>query len=348
MQDCDLFVRVPFVVTPCSYLAGAFSPHTAGPVKDSYLRALSEEMRQFKGEGLRVRSLYIGGGAATTLSVAQIDFLDERLRDAFGRLDCPIAITCDPGLLSSAALARWLSMGASRLVFRYFSSDPVECEQLGMTCSSADMRNTHRVLECAANRVIDMQVLVGLAGQTAETLIGTLEDSSHERAMHYEFLPYDSVIPDADALRREAELFAVASEWMEEHGFRRYAAACFAKDGAERPDEVHRYRGACQLGIGAGCASALGDMAWVNTANVDAYILGAGDPSAIVAGATELDSASCDLRASFDALYHLGEIPYRDAHAELVAAGFLRREGDAVALSNAGAMHFDSVFARMA
>lgn len=89
-------------------------------------------------------------------------------------------------------------------------------------------------------------------------------------------------------------------------------------------------------------------MAWVNTGNVDAYIVGLGDPKATIVAAAALDDAAIHLRESFGALYHVGSIPYEGAYAKVIDAGLLERIGDTVVLSDAGALRADAVFARMA
>lgn len=373
-QPCDIHLHIPFVIAPCPYLEGTFSPHTQPAVKLAYMQSLMEELKQFVHEGVCPRSITIGGGAATTIDEHMFAVLEGGLREVYsytahnhtnhaasssscppsGSVSAPVlpvSVSADPGLLSSAALARFAGLGANRIIMRYFTSDPREADVLGMPCAGVEMQKTQKVIECSSVQNIDMQVLIGIPGQTGKTLIRTLDDAAMSRPVHFELLPYGLDASQADANAEESRLFEIAAHWLEAHGYQAYTASCFVlvdRVDSQRINEVHRWNEAAELNLGAGTTSAFDGMLWSTTADIDVYIEHANDPAAITVAATAIDETAARLRAQFAQLYQLSSIPFDARWQSLVDEGLLMRKGDQVCLSGAGRLRYHATFARMA
>ena len=371
-QPCDIHLHIPFVIAPCPYLEGTFSPHTQPAVKLAYMQSLMEELKQFAHEGVCPRSIMIGGGAATTIDEHMFAVLEEGLREVYScdvynhvnhaasssscsssglvSTPVPVSVSADPGLLSSAALARFAGLGVNRIIMRYFTSDPREADVLGMPCAGVEMQKTQKVIECNLVQNIDMQVLIGIPGQTGKTLIRTLDDAAMSRPVHFELLPYGLDASQADANAEESRLFEIAAHWLEAHGYQAYTASCFAlvdRADSQRINESHRWNEAAELNLGAGTTSAFDGMLWSTTADINVYIEHANDPAAITVAATTIDETTAQLRAQFAQLYQLSSIPFDARWKSLVDEGLLMQESDQVCLSGAGRLRYYVTFSRM-
>lgn len=89
-ESCSLYVSIPFCPTRCSYcsfVSQAVSTPSARRLVPEYVRLLSKEIeetgRLAKALGLRLESVYFGGGTPTTLSAEQLEALLAAVRKAF-------------------------------------------------------------------------------------------------------------------------------------------------------------------------------------------------------------------------------------------------------------------------
>lgn len=88
--SCSLYVSIPFCPTRCSYcsfVSHAMTARTAEKLVPEYVRLLCQEIAQIgaaaKALGLRLETVYFGGGTPTTLSPADLERLLAAVADAF-------------------------------------------------------------------------------------------------------------------------------------------------------------------------------------------------------------------------------------------------------------------------
>lgn len=89
-ESCSLYVSIPFCPTRCSYcsfVSQAVSTPSARRLVPEYVRLLAREIKETgqiaKDLGLRLESVYFGGGTPTTLSAEQLETLLSAVRKAF-------------------------------------------------------------------------------------------------------------------------------------------------------------------------------------------------------------------------------------------------------------------------
>ena len=84
-KECSLYIAIPFCPTRCAYCSfvSYTSPNLLKLIPD-YLAALAEDIDHtcslIRKLGLRVATVYIGGGTPTILTADQLDFLLSRIR----------------------------------------------------------------------------------------------------------------------------------------------------------------------------------------------------------------------------------------------------------------------------
>ena len=93
-RDCSVYVSIPFCPTRCSYCS--FVSHSITQAKKlipDYIRLLTEEIGMTAEIadklGLRVRSVYIGGGTPTSLSPEELYTVTDALNRCFGARSTP-------------------------------------------------------------------------------------------------------------------------------------------------------------------------------------------------------------------------------------------------------------------
>lgn len=223
MQACNLFISVPFAARSDNEPFGDPVRRSASPaLKRAYVEAVVREMEGFSedAEELAIESVTLGTGTTNSLPVADLHLVLSSAKRLFSIApETPVYAAFDPGLLSAASLDELRSLGDPRPDFRYLTSDPRESEALGRPDAETEMRESDALLKRVGVRAIGMQVAVGIAGQTKDSLTRTLCDMRRPCVERIELVPLRPesplALPDDDA----AALLRHASEWLSEHGF---------------------------------------------------------------------------------------------------------------------------------
>lgn len=327
----DASLSIPFTIARFDWLEGAFSPFTRQSSKESYIRGLVRELEGFAEEGeraLATRSLSIGPGGIGTLEA-------DLIADVFGaaarllRLDeADRAAWIDPGVLSTSQLDVLRACGVNRYVVRFLSSDPRECDFMGLPGAHIEMQKTAMVLDYAGSHTLDMQLVVGLYGQSERSLRESLVAAMHYHARHIQLVSVRPSFGKACDDATTSRLFSFACGWLEEHGFLRYAPCCFARPGAERPAEAHRFESLSELGFGMAATSVFNGLIWENVVDIDEYIRAEGSPEALTAHVATLNDGALQARARWADLYHLRGLEGRENRSELLESGLFTMDGE--------------------
>ncbi len=345
-----LRINIPFITGRCDYYGRPLYRDTPPAVKHAYLDALLAEARSLAADIEQpFEQICFTNGAIGTI---EADRLRAFLRELEAILpfapDCTTTAEVDPGLLSTALAGELNAAHTSLLRFYYATSNAIESERLERPSSVIEMTKTIIVLESAELLRRDMQVLVGFAGQTENSLLGTLRE-----AVLASGVVHCTLVPAAGEMAADAataaQLYRVAAAFLEEHGFARYTPTCFGKDGFRIAEETQRHTDAAVVSLGPSTVSYSEGLTWANTGDIDAYITHADNPEAIVAYAAEDTAAVVAARETVRKLYALqGVSAEAPCIAALLEEGLLKTdEHNAASLSAAGCLAFDAVATRI-
>ena len=181
-DDISLYVGIPFCPSRCYYCSfvsstTAQSGHLIEPYLDTLCREIADTAALVREAGKRVQSVYIGGGTPTTLSEQQLarllDTLEQnfdfsRLREYTVEAGRPDTIT--PGKLHALRAA-----GVGRVSINPQSMDDKVLAAIGRRHAAADVLRAYDEARQAGFDAINMDVIAGLAGDTAETFAQTID-----------------------------------------------------------------------------------------------------------------------------------------------------------------------------
>ena len=326
-MGCAISVNIPFVTGRCDFYGRNLYTNTAPAIKHAYLDALIAEARSV-GEDLGepVSCVAFEGGALGTIEPQKLrEFLSELASALPLADDCFVSAEVDPGLLSTATMDELLAFGISALRFHCLTSNPIESEWLERAGAVGEMAKSRIVLESAGFSNIDAQILVGFAGQTEKTLLKTLRELVLMSDVSHCTLLAARGSMSGDAAFA-AEMFCVASAFLEEHGFAQYAPLCFAKPGFELPIERVRKSGDV-VGLGPSTVSRLGNLMWANSGDIDAYIQSDADPEAVTESVIEITGALASAQKEIAHLWQLGSTSLSADFGDLVCDGRLTAQG---------------------
>ncbi|MBQ1371435.1 MAG: coproporphyrinogen dehydrogenase HemZ [Oscillospiraceae bacterium] len=234
-DDVSVYVGIPFCPTRCSYCSFVSQTEgSAGKLLSPYLEGLLREIEivgaGMKQAGLRLRTLYIGGGTPTTLSAEQLRVLMEAINRHFDH-SRRIEYTVEggrPDTLDPEKLELIRALGADRMSINPQTMNDAVLRAVGRPHSAADVERAYRQAVDAGFTSINMDLIAGLPGDDPESFAASLN-----RVLA---LNPSNVTVHTLALKKGAELFShrealppqQAVEAMVEHANQTLAARGYA------------------------------------------------------------------------------------------------------------------------
>ena len=181
-RDISLYIGVPFCPSRCSYCS--FVSHSveryAGLIP-SYADALSAEI-EMTGKlldeyGLRLRSIYIGGGTPTTLSAEQLTQVMDAVKNSMD-LSALAEYTVEagrPDTITPEKLAAIRAGGADRVSINPQTMNDDVLAAIGRRHSAAAVEEAYAQARAVGFHCINMDTIAGLTGDTPASFARTIE-----------------------------------------------------------------------------------------------------------------------------------------------------------------------------
>ena len=370
-DSIGLYVHVPFCATLCGYCdfysevpgQGAF-----GPLVDALLIELEQAV-----EGIRVETIFVGGGTPSLLPPGELGRLFERLGAVAGR-DGAVEFTVEanPASLTDAKAAILRDAGVNRVSMGAQSFFPHELRVLDRIHSPADIPRSAEIIHRTGFAHFNLDLIFGVPGQTDATWAESIRRAIGLGPDHLACygLTYEEGTPLTERLERglivpaeeedEASQYEQTIAALAGAGFEHYEISNFAKPGARSRHNLRYWLNLPGRGIGPSAASYIGGRRWRNVPDTKRYAecLGNGTsprideeelPPAARAGETAMlglrlvegvDLARFGDATGFDFMKLYGALI-----EELTAGGLLRVSPTHVALTRRGLLLADAVIA---
>jgi len=170
-RDICLYIGIPFCPTRCAYCSFV-SVEATGAMKllPEYLAAEEKELEavaaRVKEAGLRVVSVYIGGGTPTTLSAEQLTRLCERTRELFDLSECR-EFTVEagrPDTVTAEKMAALRSCGVTRVSVNPQTMSDAVLSAIGRHHTVADIYRAMELVRAGGSFEVNMDLIAGLPG----------------------------------------------------------------------------------------------------------------------------------------------------------------------------------------
>jgi oxygen-independent coproporphyrinogen-3 oxidase len=291
-----IYVHIPFCARICPYCA-FYKDLLDRSQTSRFCEALLRELELYQGAAVSsppgqfgnllhilASTIYFGGGTPTALNIAQLELL---LRGFHERLELSQliewTIEANPGSVSARKAAILKKFGVSRISLGVQSWDEELLKLLGREHNAWQAEESFRILRDAGFTNINVDLMFGLPGQTADQWRATLEKTIALQPEHistycltYEedtefFLRHarGEFRQDADA---DAEFFEMTMAMMEDAGYRQYEISNYARPGFESVHNRAYWLGKDYLGIGPSAVSTVGMQRWQNVCDYRTYI----------------------------------------------------------------------------
>ena len=236
-KDVCLYVGIPFCPTRCAYCSFVSqSVEKSMALVPEFLQALAREIaataEAVRRAGLRVVSLYIGGGTPTTLSARQLDALCTQLAAAFD-LSALREFTVEagrPDTITADKLHVLRAHRVDRISVNPQTLDDRVLETIGRRHTADDIRRAMEQVKSANFPHVNMDLIAGLPEDTpagfARSLDEVISMGADNITVHTlslkkgsRIMLEGSRIPGADEV---AQMLDYADPTLRKHGFAPY------------------------------------------------------------------------------------------------------------------------------
>lgn len=280
-----VYVHIPFCRQKCRYCDFVSQPLSAGEPA-AYLDLLEREIALYgDAKTTGVRTLYVGGGTPSLLSVAEHARLLAGLAQTFGlRQEAEITLEANPESVSLPYLRELRALGYNRLSLGVQSFADDQLAAMGRLHTADMARQAVMNAAQAGFTRISMDLIYGLPGQTLADWRQDLATAVALPVTHLstyglrlsEATPWGQrcaqgtlILPD-DEVNSAMQLTAL--EFLAAHGYDWYEVANFALDDSQRcRHNLAYWQRRDYLGLGPGAASLHGDLRTRNDDDLARY-----------------------------------------------------------------------------
>ena len=181
-KDIAVYIGIPFCPTRCAYCS--FVSADVGralklidPFLDALCRELAATGAMLADAGLRVRTVYFGGGTPTTLSAPQLDRLMGELAEHIDLSGCT-EYTVEagrPDTITAEKLAVLARRGCSRVSVNPQTMQDAVLERMGRAHRADDILRAYALARESGIGCINMDLIAGLPSDSAAGFRASLE-----------------------------------------------------------------------------------------------------------------------------------------------------------------------------
>ena len=277
-----LYIHIPFCLQICPYCS--FYKDIAGPGKaDPLVEAVIREAELF-GNRCAPRTVFIGGGTPTALSVTQLERLFAGLQRHLDFTDTDeFTIEMNPATVTARKAELLRGFGVNRVSMGVQSWDPHLLKLLGRVHDAVQVRRSFAILREAGFDNLNLDLIYGIPGQSLgqwEESIRQTADLQPEHISAY-CLTYEEDTEFFDRMTRgefredaesDAGFFERGVEMLSAAGYGQYEISNHARPGRECRHNLAYWEGADYLGLGPSAWSTIGERRWQNAPDTAAYV----------------------------------------------------------------------------
>ncbi len=373
-----LYLHIPFCQSKCQY-CDFYSIPTCRTQRERYLSALAEEAawyaRDQRLQGVVFDTLFIGGGTPSILETAELERLFDLIEQNFSfHQGAEKSMEANPGSLTPKKISLIRRRGINRLSLGVQSFQPHLLQAMGRCHTAEEAEQTILDLKNSGLQNWSMDLIYGLPGQTLADWRETLNKALQFQPPHLslynliveEQTPFGRLLAEGKLQLPEEEeqlqMMQLAAILTEKAGLQQYEISNFAVPGAECQHNLIYWHNQTYLGLGAAAFSYLDKHRFSHVADVERYIRAWQQyhqpciaeneytTRAIELGETVMLGLRTLQGISVSELNHRFQIDFLQYYQEAIAfcteQGWIRKDGDRIALTSRGIPLGNQVFLR--
>ncbi|MGO9614403.1 MAG: radical SAM family heme chaperone HemW [Dissulfurispiraceae bacterium] len=279
-----LYIHIPFCIKKCWY-CDFYSILAPPPLRTRYVDALCKEIGLREPSLSVLKSVYIGGGTPTTLSIGAISQILAAVKErALISPHAEISIEANPGTMTQDKADNLLSLGINRVSLGIQSLIDSELKLLGRSHNADDAVRAAETIRKAGFTNVSIDLIYGIPGQGPEEWQYTLRKaielcpdhiSAYELTLEEKTPLYRAsekgqiTLPDEPSI---VEMYLKGIDTLADHGYVHYEISNFAKPGFQCGHNLNYWNRGEYIGIGAGAHSFINGTRTAHAKDVVHYI----------------------------------------------------------------------------
>ena len=269
-QPLGLYIHIPYCIHKCGYCD--FNSH---PIKQDemnhYIHALVAEMKHYAKTYSNtniIRTIFLGGGTPTTLTVYQLErILKECVSDFTVPSDAEITIEANPATIDIEQLKSIRQIGYNRISIGVQSFDKAELKLLDRAHGPEEIHSTVDRARKAGFDNLSLDLMFAVPNQSLSSWESNLNKALEKNPEHLS--TYNLTIEQGTAFSKlqsngkltmpdddhQLELYKRTIERLTKKGFHHYEISNFARRGKECKHNITYWENKNTLGLGAGASS---------------------------------------------------------------------------------------------
>lgn len=279
-EPTSLYVHIPFCHHLCSYCDFSKVLYEEGWCF-SYLSALKKELERRLWKPRPLKTLYIGGGSPSALSLEELRVLFSML-EGYISTDTEVTFEANPEDLTSDKLTYLLSAGVNRLSLGIESSIEKYLRLMGRHHSFELAKEKIKLARRLGFRRISADLIYALPFESFEEVEKEVASFLSLGLDHYS--AYTLSVSPGTRFHNEgikemddengARLYMRLTSLFQEAGYRRYEVSNFARNGDYSRHNLVYWHDEPYFAVGLGASGYLGKMRYTNTRNLHKYLDG--------------------------------------------------------------------------
>lgn len=278
-----LYVHIPFCVKKCAYCDFcSFSIREIND-KDRYIDALCAEILSYRDRGIKIDSIFFGGGTPSLLSGAEFKRITKAIEDSFEIIPgAEFTVECNPKTLIRENLEDYIRCGVNRISIGLQSIHENELKKLGRIHSFEDFLSTYGMIRESGIKNVSVDLMYGIPEQNAKSFEETLDAVcalSVEHISVYGLIVEegtyladhlsDYLLPNEDC---ECDMYSLACNRLEKAGYSHYEISNYAKPGFRCKHNLKYWNDEEYIGVGVSAYSYYGSSRFGNSRDYKKYV----------------------------------------------------------------------------
>lgn len=286
MKNLNLYIHIPFCKTKCKYCAFYSLSHLEN-LRPSFIQALQTEMETVEKnlKGVRIRTIYFGGGTPSELEPKAIDRLINKIKK-LGQVaeNAEVTLEANPESVTPDKLRGYLSAGVNRLSLGLQAGQDRLLSKMGRGHTAKQFQKIYAWSRQAGFKNINVDLIFGIPTQTfadwRQTLALVLDlQPEHISAYSLELnnrsvwgIGYKTGKITAMSQTLDRKMYHETGKQLAKAGYTHYEISNWAKPGYECRHNVDFWQTADYLGLGPGAYSCLNGKIRHNPENLSLYL----------------------------------------------------------------------------
>ena len=272
-----IYIHIPFCDSLCSYCDFSKFYYNSNLV-DNYLTSLEKEIKQnYKNE--IIKSIYIGGGTPSSLSIKQLEKLFSIINIIKKDSDLEFTFECNPENMTIDKIKLLKDNGINRVSIGVQSFNGNILKLLNRKHTKDDATALINNLKSVGINNINIDLIFGINNQSIEEIRKDLEYFIKLDIPHLSY--YSLILEEHTKLYIDkyeeidddtcASQYEYICDYLKEHNYSHYEISNFSKHGYESKHNLVYWNNENYYGFGCGAHGFVNDIRYENTRGITKY-----------------------------------------------------------------------------